>query len=400
MSNKSTEPLGLIAGDFPDYTDIQLTVISKANSRQFSIFLPTFVVICGLMIIGIPGNVLALLVYVKRLKNATARQFLMTLAACDLLTCSVVMPIELAIMTHFFDWDLRWLCKSFRLFSYSVSNISSLTLLCIAVERYRLICKPWKQKFTNETSRYICYGNVIIAVLYAFPMFFIYGTQTIPLHTTENTHLGNLTNSSMDITHVIYGKSCLMDDHNIVLPSAVHFSVITTCVYISSIVVMFLVLIFLYGHVIKTLANRRKESLCQKEKKSKLTSATRIRKITIMMIVLTVLYEICYLPCLSVVCLRLTQPELYNTLSKAGKTTFQLLLKSYLLCSAFNPFVYCFCNQEFLAGLFWIIGHLLPQIRRRQSILQSGKLVTVSKSKELQENSMSKAKTMETEDLL
>ncbi|XP_045189128.2 cholecystokinin receptor type A-like [Mercenaria mercenaria] len=399
MSNISYNIVASNVLVYPGHRDIHSTVIFNANDKQFHIFLPTFTVICILMIIGIPGNILTLLVYTRRLKKAIARQFLMTLATCDLLTCSVVMPTELVIMTHFFDWDIRWLCKSFRWFSYTVNNISSLTLLIIAVERYRLVCKPWKQKFTAETSRYLCYINIVFSVITALPMFFMYGTQTIPLFKVQNEVIDNLTNSSTEgVAMVIYGKSCLMDDAMTQL--AFPFAVVTTSVYIISIIIVFIAFIFLYGHVVKTLVKRRKESLCQQEGKSKEASACRIRKITFMMIILTVLYEICYLPCLSVVCLRLTRPEFYTTLSSAGKTVFQLLLKSYLLCSAFNPFVYCFCNKEFLAGLFWILRSIFPATGRRQSILQSQKLVTVSQSKDGDKNGMvSRAKTMETEDL-
>ena len=380
--------------------DIRYTVISKANDKQFEIFLPSFISIIVLMVIGIPGNLLTLIVYTRRLKKAIARQFLLTMATCDFLTCVIVMPAELMIMTHFFEWDLRWLCKSLRLFSYSVSNISSITLLIIAVERYRLVCKPWKSKFTTETSRNMCYINVIFSIVTALPMFFIYGTQNIPLFTLHNTSTGNISNSSTEhAPDVIYGKACLMDDA--VTKLSFPFPVVTSWVYIVSIIMSFIILIFLYSHVIKTLVKRRKESMCQKGGKSKEASSNRIQKITIMMIILTVLYEICYLPCLSVVCLRLSNPTFYNTLSKAGKTVFQLLLKSYLLCSAFNPFVYCFCNQEFLAGLFWILQSAFPLHTRRKSLLQSQKLVTVSQSKDVDENGMiSRAKTMETEDLL
>jgi hypothetical protein len=374
MSNNSLRAVSYDALVHQDYQGIRYTVITKANDKQFEIFLPSFTLIIILMVIGIPGNILTLLVYTRRFKKAIARQFLITLATCDFLTCAVVMPTELVIMTHFFDLDLRWLCKSFRWFAYSVNNISSLTLLAIAFERYRLVCKPWKPKFTDTTSRRMCYVNIIISVAIALPMFFVYGTQTIPLFAIQNITDGNRFYTSVEgLDVLIDGKSCLMDDamEQLSFP----FSVVTSVAYISSIIIIFLALIVLYSHVINSLAKR----LCQKEGKMKETSANLIQKITFMMIILTLLFEICYLPCLSVVCLRLSNPSYYNKLSTAGKTVFQLLLKSYLLCSALNPFVYCFCNNEFLEGLLSILKAAFPFLCRNQSRLSSEKHGSVLK---------------------
>lgn len=380
--------------------DIRVIVISKANEKQFQIFIPTFCVICVLMTLGIPGNILALLVYIKRLKKAIARRFLMTLATCDLLTCAVVMPVELAMMTNFFQWDIDWLCKCFRLFSYSVSNVSNLTLLIIAVERYRLVCKPWTPKFSDSVSKRLCAANVVVSILTALPMFFMYGRKAIPLYKIQNATSNNSTMySKMTPAVIIYGQSCLIDTN--MEDSAFSFYVVIA--YIVSIVLAFIILIALYSQVIRMLSKRRNKSLGQQDEKSKEASANRIRKITIMMVILTGLYEVCYLPCLSVVCLRLASPNIYHTFTQLGKTTFQLLLKSYLLCSAINPFVYCFCNKEFLSGLCWILRYVIQRTPKQETILQSQKLVTVSPSQnEIEYNNSlsSKEKTLDSEDLL
>ncbi|XP_060572853.1 tachykinin-like peptides receptor 99D [Ruditapes philippinarum] len=328
MSNNSLRAVSYDALVHQEYPDIRYTVITKANDNQFEIFLPSFTLIIILMVIGLPGNILTLLVYTRRLKKAVARQFLITMATCDFLTCAVVMPTELVIMTHFFDLDLRWLCKFFRWFAYSVSNISCLTLLAIAFERYRLVCKPWKPKFTDTTSRRMCYVNIIISVATALPMFFVYGTQTIPLFAIQNITDGNRFNTSVEgLDVLIYGKSCLMDDAMEQL--AFSFSFVTSVAHISSFIIIFLTLIVLFSHIIRSLAKRQKESICQKEGKIKESSAYRIQKIIFMMIILTLLYGISYLPCIGVVCLRLNNPAYYNKLSAAGKAVFQFLLKSY-----------------------------------------------------------------------
>ncbi|KAL4232077.1 G-protein coupled receptor 1 [Mactra antiquata] len=348
-------------------TELRHDVISAANDRQFLTFLPTFVLICILMSFGIPGNLCALVVYVTRMKKAIARQFFITLATCDLLTCLVVMSTELDIMKRFFLWDMQYVCKCFRWLAYMTNNLSNFTLLAIAIERYILVCKPWKQKWTSSIKSKICYMNASIAIITSLPMFFIYGSQNILLHKSsrnkqESTDgysiTENLTTSNgSDVTDIkIYGTSCLMDEN--MMDSKFPNTIVV--IYIVGIVITFFVLIVLYGNVLKTLLERRKQSLCQQKEKHKKDSTNRIRKVTFMMVVLTALYEICYLPCLVTVCIRLMRPDFYGTLSNLGKIIFQLMLKSYLLCSAFNPYVYGFCNKEFISELSKFYKNVLP----------------------------------------
>ncbi|WAR30389.1 GPR39-like protein [Mya arenaria] len=209
------------------YNDFALNIIQKANEKQFYIFLPSFSVLCVLLIVGIPGNCLALFVYSKKLKRGIARGLLITLITGDILSCLVVVPFELHIMNHFFDNYYELPCKLLRLFSYSVNNITSIVLLGIAFERYRVICTPWKSMLSPSTIRRTCYLIVIVSILYAIPMYFLYGIQTIPLYSekrrgsnfTMESYNFNLTLSYKTIRassdgFTVFGKSCLTDDNH------------------------------------------------------------------------------------------------------------------------------------------------------------------------------------------
>lgn len=348
-------------------------VIGAANTKQFEIFLPSFIFICVLLVVGLPGNILALVIYHKKVKRAVAKNFLITMCICDTLSCAVVMPVELDIMRNFFEYDEQWLCKGFRFYAYSVSNVSSLTLIAIAVERYRIICNPWKPKFSSELSKRLCVCNIVIAILTSVPMAFIYGTQTVPLGQTDkerqqhdnSSGYESACNASVSVhkqaktyrqtTTPVLGKACLMDDSMV----GSSFPMYVVAVYIASIILTFLVFIYLYGHVIRKLASRRRKSMCQQNSEALgNTSNKRVKHVTIMAIILTLSYEVCYLPCLTAVCIRLAHPEFYSTLSVSGKMIFNFMLKSYLLNSALNPFIYCFCNREFRLGLWTLMRSL------------------------------------------
>jgi len=101
--------------------------VENANRQQFGVFLSSFVTLCIMLAIGVPGNSLALLVYWRKLQNGIARGLFITLHVClgDLLSCVFVTPFELYIMTHFFNYAGERSCKLLRLFSYCVNNITS-----------------------------------------------------------------------------------------------------------------------------------------------------------------------------------------------------------------------------------------------------------------------------------
>jgi len=170
-------------------------VVENANSQQFGVFLPSFVILCIMLAIGIPGNGLALLVYWRKLQNGIARGLFITLCLGDLLSCVFVTPFELYIMTHFFNYADERSCKLLRLFSYCVNNITSFVILSIAVERHRVICKPWKQMRSSSAIRRICIVIFVASFLLAMPMYFAYGTQTVPLFLPPSD-TGNVTDYS------------------------------------------------------------------------------------------------------------------------------------------------------------------------------------------------------------
>ena len=324
------------------------------NENQFHICIPAFAFVCLLMLIGLPGNVLSILVYATQLKKGVARYFILTLAVSDLITLIYVAPVELWIMKHFWNFDYPNLCKSFRFIAYTVNNVSSLSLLVIAFERYRIICSPWKQKFTAMYSKIVCVLITMISIATSIPMLFTYGTYTMPLsYYSTNLQKESHQNISVgqNITYPIFGKTCMVDDN---MASSL-FPFYVNIVYIAATVAVFCVLIYLYGCIARQLIIQRMQN---KNKHSKKRYSKRVKHVTIMVFILTVVYEVCYLPCLTIVCLRLINPYLYKSLNDAEKAIYQFFLKSYFINSAINPCIYCFCNKEFRAGVCHIFNKL------------------------------------------
>ena len=348
--NSSTVELGRSEGSDKDPGPTEMfrdSFLDNANDNQFRIMTPAFIFVCILIIIGLPGNMISILVYATQLKKGIARYFILTLAVSDLLSLLCVAPVELWIMKHFWTFNYPELCKTFRFSAYAVNNISSLTLLVIAFERYRIICCPWKQKFGTQFSKIICVLITIAAMATSFPMLFVYGTYTMPfiMYNVESEKLSRQKHSEeKNITYTIYGKTCMVDDKM----ATSSFPFYVNIVYIVATVIVFCVLIFLYGCIARQLIIQKMQN---KNDKSRKRHSKRLKRVTVMVLVLTVVYETCYLPCLTLVCLRLVNPYFYSSLNDGGKKTVQFFLKSYLINSAINPCIYCFCNKEFRLGV-------------------------------------------------
>ncbi|KAK0066467.1 cholecystokinin receptor [Biomphalaria pfeifferi] len=140
--------------------------------------LPTFMLLCVLMIVGIPGNILVLIVYGLRFPASTTKVFIMAMAAYDLLNCVVGMPFEMVDLEHDLMLDIPIPCKVFR-FLVTLSACGSVSvLIVVAVDRFRRICRPFRKQMTVVQSKVITGGTLIISLAFSSPALLLYGRQT------------------------------------------------------------------------------------------------------------------------------------------------------------------------------------------------------------------------------
>ncbi|KAI8510185.1 hypothetical protein Bbelb_126130, partial [Branchiostoma belcheri] len=143
------------------------------------ISVPTIVTYGITFIVGTFGNALVLFCTVryKRLRAATT-YYLASLAAADLIICSVCVPIRTA--EYFLpQWELgMFMCKAIAFVQLSSVVCSVLTLTAISIERYYAILHPMKAKSvcTLGRTRKIMAGVWIMALILSSPI--LYG-QTL-----------------------------------------------------------------------------------------------------------------------------------------------------------------------------------------------------------------------------
>lgn len=380
-------------------------ILEKMNRTEFQILTPSFILAILLLIIGLPGNMLAFVVYLTKMKRNTASYFIIALTFSDLINCLLSLPVEIYIIVNFWTFDHPLMCKFSRFLTAWMNNTSSFILVAIAVERFRSICTPLKPKFTTKFSKGICLTVYISAGISALPMIWGYGTFTYEV---------KITNFS------VYGKTCLIDDgvRNTSYPDGllIYF-------FIGHLTV-FVVLAILYMCIARKLLRKnqnktqdksrlhesqllqRKPSsfsvvsfstrsnglvtpACEKEltvnalitSRSSVSSVStfqnyvtrrhgghrfRTKRLTCMLFLMTSVFEISFIPYLTIVSIRNRYPFLYSSLAVNGKMAYQFFLRFYLINCALNPIIYCFYNQNFRHGVKMLFENIKSCFCRKQ----------------------------------
>lgn len=211
-----------------DTTDVP-NAISQAAQGVLDIYnkiefkrslLPSFVYLIILILIGIPGNLLVVYVYLTKLlkkrmnsitnnrnrnrchynakesRGTTTDIFIISLAFFDLISCFVAMPIELHLLRNFYSFDHSLLCKLSRSVSMFCTTSTSFVLLGISASRFFGIrCKNPNLTVTTKKAKLIVTCSVIAAFVLSLPIFVVFGTYTFPLK-------GNIS-----------GSTCMIENH-------------------------------------------------------------------------------------------------------------------------------------------------------------------------------------------
>lgn len=365
-------------------------------SVDYSFLLPSFIYVCLLLLVGLPGNALVIYVYLFKWPKSTSRVFILALATYDMINCTTSMPTELVILLNFEHFDYPVLCKISRFLTGLINNTTTFILVVIAVDRFKRICRPHNKHISPRLGKKLVFIGTVFGLCTNWPMLILYGTMTIP-----------------------GGKTCLIDDEMLKTNYPIYFVLflllghfVTDCI-----------LITLYAFVGKAIWNRRQilkstsvkvpnqeisqssytvddlDSIEQEQKRTRLASfvfwhkvsdefrkrsntadklkpknnrltaqkkstslfrralskvslkeqgnKARVGKTTLMLFLVTVVFIVSFIPYTGMVIWRYVNPVYVMTLSFTGKCIYQMTLRSYLMNSVLNPIVYCFVSNQF-----------------------------------------------------
>lgn len=203
------------------------------------IMLPSFMLTCLMIIIGLPGNLLVIYIYLRKWRKNTTRIFILALAGFDFVNC-LLMPYEAAHLRNVILFDFDGSCKFTRMMTFTLNNASSFTLVAIAIDRNMRICHILKPQLTIKMSKYVVMACIVVSMLIAIPAGIMYGTRTlyIPISKTPG--------------FCVVGKSCLTSDSYYGTKWQLYFIIFTTVGHI----LIDLLLIICYGQICFTVFSR------------------------------------------------------------------------------------------------------------------------------------------------
>jgi G protein-coupled receptor 103 len=280
----------------------------------------TSVVIC----LSLCGNILVVMTFVlnKNMRSVT-NVFILSLAISDLMVTLTCNPMNLGLILKPTHWIFgRFGCKLMPCITQMSVACSSLTLCCIAFDRYYAIVHPLKLKFIQTTKRATILQVIVWCVSAAstIPYAFFYDTREVSACKKEE-----------------YKIVCIQQHH--------HTAKKVFDIWITMFVLFYGPILFmsiLYGIICHKLwVQRPIGAVSQRNHDNRLKLK---RKAIKMLITVVFIFIICWSPLL-----------LFNVIANANHVPANvnsLNWRSFLQCLAlsstcWNPLVYAFMNEKF-----------------------------------------------------
>lgn len=114
--------------------------------------LPLIVFIGVMCVVGTVGNVVVIVVYNRKYPMCNFKYFVIILAVIDLISCCSLMPFEIYTLMHWYTFKSAAMCKTKSFFNAFTVTSSASTLLLIAIDRFRKVCRPHSKQIQPEMA--------------------------------------------------------------------------------------------------------------------------------------------------------------------------------------------------------------------------------------------------------
>ncbi|XP_053383259.1 alpha-2Da adrenergic receptor-like [Mercenaria mercenaria] len=365
-------------------------LLERLNNDKAVLMTPVMVILGIFMIMGLIGNAMVCFFYTCKSRQSSNTIFIVAMAVYDLILCCLSIPIEIVDLRFFYLFTNSGACKFMRFVNYFGAVGSVYTLLVIAVDRYRKICRPFKKQLKLREAKIACGISVIVSIVFSWPALVFYRSVSVDVLTEEGILLkGCDCTTTRDDSYKVY--------------LWVFNGVYLICFLISSIVLC--VMYSLVGRVLfkhnksrkrygsrpissnsnssgtenhltefeQPKSNEKHKYTVNESVESEADAANRRSvinmvaatdlsttgksqnqldiktvKYTTMMLVITLVFILSFLPHLILSLWRNIQGQYEGeTLSDAELIAFQIGIRSYFLNSAINPLTYGFFNPKF-----------------------------------------------------
>lgn len=299
-------------------------------------------VIVAFFAIGVISNSLVIAVYIFQMKQkAEERYFVPILAMSNLFATIIgsahglIVCFELFSLKRKFVWEMMIFLVGF------ISFMSILLLICIAVQRYMMVCR--NTKIPLKWLRIMVTLSFGLAFSFALPLLFSF---EIAEFTIENVLIGTRPTNKHHQSQTLYGVV------------AVLFVII---VYLSLLILYGKICCKLYGHRPPSGISRISSEYSNAESREEIVkidqrdSSSKRRKrykriktrFTLMFVIITSVFLICFIPQAAIMLLEGLKTEFWESLTITEFVILTWTTQMYMVNNIINPFVYAFMDSEF-----------------------------------------------------
>ncbi|XP_060556480.1 cholecystokinin receptor type A-like [Ruditapes philippinarum] len=355
-------------------------LLQELNDKTAVLMVPALVYMVILMLAGLIGNVLVLFFYGWKSRPSTNNTFILCVSMYDLMFCTLSIPIEIVDIRFFYNFPYAGACKVMRFINYFAAIGSAFTLIVISIDRYRKICRPFKNQFQQFHVRLACGMSIPFSLFLSWPAAVFYTSVPVEVSTDDGIK--------------VTGFDCTTTKE----PSYKIYLFIFNGFFLFIFIVSTVIIFTMYALVGKTIYKHQKAQVkhtrCKSSTGSHVLSHNNMSdtgrgsssngtekdnpsstgsnnhdqivqnkakdhvnvktiKFTTVMFVITIVFIISFLPHLALSLWRAFRSTYEGeTLDGAGLVAFQIGLRSYFLNSAINPLTYGFFNPRFRAFFY------------------------------------------------
>ncbi|XP_060588107.1 neuropeptides capa receptor-like [Ruditapes philippinarum] len=305
----------------------QAAILQDLNNDELDKLIPAVIFLSVISLTGIVGNSLVIHIYRTRFKFSNVQCFVLTLAAIDLCSCCVAIPLEIVTLLDKFTFKPGWLCKLARFINGVCTNASTFMLIMIAVDRFRKILKPFEWQIKASVAKMLCVASVILATMVSWPAIAIYGKETFDIPKF------NLT-----------GSECGTDNNVKDTSFPVVYTLTLAILFISSVIIL-VILYCMIGHKVRSHVRNMKDGLGKAGSQAYTRNQKTAKRTTFVMFLVTIAFICSFLPHLIV---RQFKSKFTADGSSSGSEgVYKILTRSYFLNCAVNPIIYSIFDSRF-----------------------------------------------------
>lgn len=278
-----------------------------------------------LLVIGVPGNMIVLIIYGRKYSKSVYRTIIWNIALMDFLFSIVALPFNIAELVHFYTFTELWACKTIAVVAIFFVLYSSHLLVIMAIYRFRQVCMPTKKQITLSNVKYWIVGGLILAILFDFP-------QGIFQPIVEVSLVHNVTGY---VCPVSYKTSVNADIYNGFL----------TCL-MASYSLFLLIAYLLIGH--KMYLRYKRQNIAHSSNQTDQLS----NKITKIAFAISIVFAVSYLP---IFIIKLLASKIdHQNMNTIELSVLRIFERSYAVNHVTNTFIYAFYDKRF-RKTFWSI---------------------------------------------